>query len=224
MLLLPYCTVTLALQEKKPRKQFLCINKVLSIADKLMCEKRKHFTSFYFCLKFVSTTSAHEILFFQPVLSHNSSILHYKAFSNLQLQVSSHHSKSHWISDSECDTDTWFSFITFPIHSCHCKYSDQMSSALPLSKCQWNIQTNPGTPSIPRLPILALLFLLDFSKYPRNRGSDKTEMQDCKGWPGHPLIYFKLCNGPLNAHGMNFHLPAQELRRNCQPTWTRQPL
>lgn len=28
-------------------------------------------------------------------------------------------------------TDTWFSFITFPIHLCHCKYSNQMSSALP---------------------------------------------------------------------------------------------
>lgn len=82
-------------RKKTTRKQFLCINKVLSIADKLMCEKRKHFTSFYFCLKFVSTTSAHEILFFQPVLSPNSLILHYKAFSNLQLQVSSHHSKSH---------------------------------------------------------------------------------------------------------------------------------
>lgn len=64
-------------------------------ADKLMCEKRKLFTSFSFHLKFVSTTSAHEILFFQLVLSHNSWIWHYKALGNLQLQVPSQHSKSH---------------------------------------------------------------------------------------------------------------------------------
>lgn len=63
----------------------------------------------------------------------------------------------------------------FPYTCAHCKYSDQMSSALPLSKCQWNMQTNPGTPSLPRLPILALVFLQDFSKYPHNRGTDKTK-------------------------------------------------
>lgn len=43
---------------------------------------------------------------------------------------------------------------------------------------------------------------------PQQRHWQDKEMQVCKGWPGHPLIYFKLCNGLLNAHGMNFHLPA----------------
>lgn len=160
-------------QENSSYAKFL--TKFCLYADKLMCEKRKTFTSFYFHLKFVSITSAHEILFFQLVLSPNSWIWHYKALGNLQLQVPSQHSKSHWISASECDIDTCFSFITFPIQLCHCNYSNQMSSALPLSKCQWNMQTNPGTPSLPRLPILALLFLLDFSKYPYNRGTDKTK-------------------------------------------------
>lgn len=178
MLLLPCCTVTLALQGKKNQenRSYASPRFCLS-ADKLMCEKKKLFTSFYFHLKSVSTTSAHEILFFQLVLSHNSWIWNYKALGNLQLQVPSQHRKFLWISASDCDTDTWFSFTTFPIHLYHCKYSNHMSSALLLSKCQWNMQTNPGTPSLPRLPKLALLFLLDFTKYPHNRGSDKTEMQ-----------------------------------------------
>lgn len=143
-----------------------------------MCEKRKHFTSFIFTwnlslplllMRFCSFS-----WFFPITLG-----WHYEALGNLQLQVPSHHSKSHCISASVCDTDTWFSFITFPMHLCHCKYSNQMSSALPLSKCQWNKQTNPGTPSLPRLPILALLFFARLQQMPHTRGSDKTKTR-CK--------------------------------------------
>lgn len=161
-----------------------------------MCEKRKHFTSFIFTwnlsLPLLLMRLCSFSWFFPITLG-----WHYEALGNLQLQVPSHHSKSHCISASVCDTDTWFSFITFPMHLCHCKYSNQMSSALPLSKCQWNKQTNPGTPSLPRLPILALLFFARLQQMPHNRGSDKTKdkMQVYKGWPGHPLIHFKLCNG-----------------------------
>lgn len=83
-----------ARKKKQQEKRSYALPRFCLSADKLMCEKRKLFTSFYFHLKFVSTTSAHEILFFQLVLSHNSWIWNYKALGNLQLRVPSQHRKS----------------------------------------------------------------------------------------------------------------------------------